>query len=352
MSGLVADLRFALRQFAQRPGFYLLLAGILAFAIGANVAIFTLADAALFRPLPIREQDQVVRLFVSGERQSPQFSNGSYPQYEDLARAMPGISDVAAFTEMALHATPGKDAPERVRGGLATGGFFPLLGMQPALGRFIAPGDDRTFGEAPVVVLSDHYWRTHFDSDAGVIGRKVTINRAPFTVIGVAPAGFTGLDLESAVELWLPMSMAEVADPTLGSTEGRIQDRGFSWLDFVARIAPGRSRESFEAELDAFSARMNQELAGAERHGAGDWYRAMDVRAAAVDAYGTEGTARNAWLLSGVVALLLALAAANVGGMLAARGEERAHELAVRLGLGATRRRVVRQPRRAQASWP
>src|SRR5436190_2532986 len=259
MSGFGADLRYALRQFARRPGTYLLIAGILAFAIGANVAIFTLADAALFRPLPIADQDRVVRLYVSDSADNPQFSNGSYPQYEDLARAKPGVSDVAAFTEVPVHASPGIGAPERVAGALATGGFFPLLGMHPALGRFIGPADDRGPGDAPVVVLSEHYWRTHFDSAPDVLGRTLNVNRTPFTVIGVAPAGYTGLDLSSAVELWLPMSMSAVANPNL-FTDLRIQDRGFSWLDFVARIAPGRSRESFEAELHAFSQRMSREL--------------------------------------------------------------------------------------------
>ena len=242
MNGLFADLRFALRQFGRRPAFYLLVAGILALGIGANVAMFTLADAALFRPLPVAEQDRVVRLFVSEKRDNPQFSNGSYPQYEDLAANKPGISDVAAFSDWApFNVSLGAGEPQRVRGGLATGSFFDVLGLKAAAGRLIGRDDDRSFGGHPVAVLSHHYWRTRFEGAPDVVGRTIVVNRTPIQVIGVAPAGFTGLNLDQPVDMWLPMSMAATALPEQGR-EGMLRDRGFSWLDFVARVAPSPSR--------------------------------------------------------------------------------------------------------------
>jgi len=337
------DLRYALRQIAMRPVLYALIALILALGIGANTAMFTLADAALFRPLPVADQDALARVFIAESREASVASNGSYPQYADLAAARPGIADVAAFSDwLPVHVSLAGTEPVRARGGLATGTFFPLLGVRPALGRLLGPDDDRKFGGHPVVVLGHDYWRTTFDSSPDVLGREIQINRSPFTVVGVAAPGFASLNLDSPVDLWLPMTMSGVASPEDGGEQHRT-NRGFSWLDFVVRLAPGRTLASAQAEMDAYSARLDAASTGKEQQGQGNWHRLIEARTAAVDPYAGEGIRRNAALLSGVVALLLLLACANVAGLLAARGEERAQELAVRIGLGASRLRVVRQ---------
>jgi putative ABC transport system permease protein len=341
---MFSDLKSALRQFAQRPSLNALIIGILALAIGANAAMFTLADAALFRGLAVPEPDRLVRVFVTDEQASPDINNMSFLQREDLAAGVRSFEGVAAYSDWTtVNAAVEGGVPERMAGGLATGNFWQVLGLSPALGRFFTPEEDQVLGGHPVVVISHHFWRTRFDAAPDVLGRSISINRQPYTIIGVAPAGFGGPSAQSFVHLWMPMRMGMQVAPGMVRAD-TFTSRGFSWLDLVARLAPGVTLEQARAEVDAYSARLAAETAKrGSSQGAGDWHRLLPAEQASIDPYGTDGLRRNAWLLMAVVGILLALACANVAGLLAVRGEERQHELAVRLGLGASRVRVARQ---------
>lgn len=344
MDALFEDLRSAWRQFAHRPALHLLIVAILAVGIGANAAMFTLADAALFRALPIAEQDRVMRVFIKSERGSDDFSNASLPQVGDLAQFQ-AFDAYAGYADwVGVYAGKAGQAPERITGGLATGGFFEAIGVQAMQGRTLGPQDDLTVGGHPVVVVSHHYWRTRMASALDAVGAVLQINRVPYTIVGVLPAGFGGLSQSTQVDLWLPMSMAPAAMADGFFTPERMQSRSMSWLDLVVRLKPGVTEQVAQAELDAWAAtEAAKRKAQTQSEGNGPWLRLMPANIAAVDPYGTEGTKRNAWLLGGVVGLLLLLAAANVAGLLAVRAEERVREFAVRLGLGASRLRIVRQ---------
>src|SRR5262249_8926130 len=149
--------------------------------------------------------------------------------------------------------------PDRVPATLVTGNYFSLLGVRPALGRLLAPYDDVTPGGHPVLVLSDAYWRRHFGADPRGVGRTGRVNTPPFTIVGVAPAGFHGLDLQDVPDVWMPVSMVLEASPNMAQFKP-LERRGFSWLDCIARLADGATPEQGLAQLNTIRARVAQEL--------------------------------------------------------------------------------------------
>lgn len=334
--------RDALRQLLSRPGASVLLIGILALGIGVNAAMFGLARTALLRPLPVAEPDTLVRLFTHYPEED-QISNGSYPWFRDIA-ALPVFERAAAYTEYAgLSAAPGHAPAERRNAGLASGAFFETLGVQAVLGRTFGKDDDRGLGQHPVVVLTDRYWRTRLNADANAIGSVLRINGEPFDVIGVLPPEFVAPSLGTRVDFWLPLAMTPQAQPGFIDRDFR-EAQDFSWLDVVARLAPGTTIEGAQSALDAWAqVQLAKHAVGTPWEGSGPQARVMDFRAASVDPYGTETQVRNAWLLMGVAALVLLIACANAAGLLLVRGQERTHELAVRAGLGAGVSRLAAQ---------
>lgn len=331
------------RQFAARPGLSLLLVGILALGMGVNAAMFGITDQVLFRPVPVSEPDTLVRIFTH-EPDSGEISNGSYPWIESLARLEGPFAGVAAYSDWSSVgiAREGGGVATAVAG-LASGAFFEVLGVRAALGRVFGSETDAGVGQYPVVVLGDRYWRARFNADPAALGRTLTIAHQPYTVIGVLPPGFDGPGLGGRVDVWLPMSMAPLA--MAGQLpEDALSRRSFSWLDVVARLAPGTSVEAAQQAVDAWAVREAAQMpADQVGQGRGPHARLMPLRAAAVDPYGTEGQARKAWLLVAIAMTVLAIAAANAAGLLAVRGEERARELAVRVSLGAGPRTLLLQ---------
>ena len=337
MHAIVADIRLAWRQALAKPVFALLVVGVLALGIGATTAIFSLTDAVLFRPLPIAEPDRVVRIFRVDESGRPD-NNLSYPHYTDLRDNVSGFSHVAAYMDWAAFnlATHGSE-PTRVSGAVVGGDYFNLLGIQPLLGRHLLPSDDLKRGGHPVVVIRENVWRNLFGADLEVIGREVRINTRPFTVIGVMPAGFGGADAQPSVDAWVTMAMMEGTASYVSWDDRTL--RGSAWLDGIARLAPGVTQAQAQAEVDAVTAAVTT----AEGLDAEDMRLGLiPASAAAVDPYGFEGAHRNAWLLLGVTGALLLLAMTNTAGLLLVRAEERGREMALRLGLGASRGAVLR----------
>lgn len=337
MRGALQDIRFALRQAASRPLFAALVVGVMALGIGATTAIFSLTDVVLFRSLPVAEPERVMRIFRVDESGRPAGSM-NFPAYADLRDHATGFSHVAAYVGWAsFNLGVSGQEPVRIVGGVATGEFFELLGVSPLLGRYLLPSDDIDRGAHPVLVIGEQVWRRHFNADPDVVGTEVRINTHPFTVVGVMPARFGGLSASGYVDAWAPMAMLEQAHP--GQSWEGLSQRGWTWHDAIARLAPGVSLEQAQAEVDAI-------VAGAvEEFGINPNYARLGLipaDTAAVDVYGSQGTRRNAWLLLGVTVTLLLIAMSNTASLLLVRTEERAREIALRLGIGATRGRVLR----------
>lgn len=344
MRALVDDVRQAFRVLLKRPRMVAAVVLPLALGIGANSAIFGMVDAALFRPLPVREPDRLVRVYAIYEDLSDGLNGTSYPAYVDYRDGAPAFGGLAAYGDASpVNLLDGSGGAERVSCAVVTGNYFEVLGVAPARGRTIEPSDDGAPEASPVVVISDRLWRRRFGADPAVVGSEIRLNGRPFAVVGVARAGFSGLDLddsEAIPDLWAPMSMTATLFPELAQVKP-LTSRGFGWLQIVGRLAPGATREQAKAQLVSVTA------AYAEQHPdpkhAPPKPEALGAVEASLNPSDEGRTVRIAWLLFGIVACVLLIACADAAGLLMARADERQREVAIRQAIGASRWRIARQ---------
>ncbi len=344
------DLRLAFARFRSRPGHFAVVCVILALGIGASTAIFTLVDATLFRPFDLPEGDRLVRINAVGspsERADPtNHSNSSFPVYADYRSETALFTGLAAYSDwIALHIAEGQGTPQRVTGALVTGNYFEVLRARAAYGRTLTPSDDIERDGHSVAVISESLSRRIFGGPDPT-GRTLRINGRPFTIVGAMPAGFSGVNLDSRPLVWMPMSMHTAAAPDWSVRRpGRpfvdaLDNRHFSWLDIVGRLAPGVTIEQAQSRLDTLAARRAS--AQAERD-ADPFPALVPAREAAIDFGGPNSTRKLSWLLLGVVGLLLLLACADAASLQLAHGESRRVEIATRAALGASAGRLLRQ---------
>jgi predicted permease len=333
MNGLLQDLRYALRTLARSPGLSLAAVLTLGLGIGANSAMFGVVDRLFFRPpAHVVDPDRVVRLYVT-TTDSPWGTNtspiGTYPRYEDFRDHAQSFAAVAAYGVGTFSLGLGPQA-EPVTGRLVTASFFSVLGVRPELGRFWGADEDSVGRAAHVAVLSREFWMRRFGADRAVLGKTLQLGRNVYTVIGVTPQGFAGIDLE-VPDLWLPLTAAapEVMGPAaLGPR--------FFWLSGVlARLGPRVSPEQAATEATA--------IYRSEFVQSGDSTGTVSLGSVheAIGPLATRDAKLSVWL-SAMCAIVLLIACANVANLLLARAVQRKREIAVRLALGASRRRLAR----------
>jgi predicted permease len=332
---LLADLRLAIRTLLTRRAFTAVAVLTVALGIAANATVFTWVEAVLLRPLPgVPDQGRLYTLH--GTTRTRADLSTSYPNFRDMREALPrdiGTMTAYRLTPASLRGDGATGSAERAWATLVSGNYFDVLGIGAAAGRLLTSDDDRTPGGHAVAVLGHAYWQRRFGGDPSIVGRTITLNGQPFTVVGVSAPAFRGTFIGLSVDLFVPMMMQKTMIPG-----DRLPDRGHHWLKVLVRLAPGADREAADAALRVVAARLAQ---ADPRLNEGRGVAIFPLWSAPAEASGFMGPVLA--VLAGVVAVVLLIACANVANLLLARATSREREVAIRLAIGASRGQVVRQ---------
>src|SRR5215475_10645853 len=339
MQTLWQDLRYGARMLLKNPGFTLIAVLTLALGIGAVAAIFSVVDAVLWRPLPAHRPERLVALYTSG-KDGAGYRSLSYPDYIYYRDNQKNLEGLAAYVRVPLNWRDG-DRVEQIGSELVRGNFFGVLGLRAAAGRLFTVEDDRTPGAHPVAVISHRLWRERFKADPGAIGQTLKLNNNDYTVIGVAPAGYSSvlLDWGKQPDVWLPMMMQPQALPTGGNMD-LLSNRDAIWLMAVGRLKDGVKFAQAEAEIKILAAQLETQW---PQHNAGRKGILLPGSQARFWPEYRQEITRILTILGALAALTLLVACFNVANILLARAAGRRKETGVRLALGAGRRRLARQ---------
>jgi putative ABC transport system permease protein len=321
MKTLLQDFRYAIRMTRKNPGFSFVVVSILALGIGANSAIFSVVNAALLRAVPFQDPDSLV--MVNAIHQTLGKTVASPADFIDWQSRNSVFVQLAAFRNQYYNVTE-VDEPERSYGLAVSTSLFPLLNIQPAVGRAFSSEEEKP-GANPVVIVSHGLWRRRFGSDPGFVGKVVKLNNKAYTVVGIMPPDFEFPLAAQTVEIWVPLTLS----PDL------LADRGNHNVSVVARLKPGVTLQQAQAEMEKIASKLAQEYP--ETNGQ------FGVRLISLHEEVIRGIKKPLLILFGTVGFVLLIACFNATNLLLARATTRAREFAVRLALGATRYRIIQQ---------
>lgn len=333
MTTILQDIRFGLRMLAKNLGFSAVAVLTLSLGIGANSTIFSWINSTLLNPIPGASHTSDMVTIMRGERTEHPSPPFSYLDYLDLRNHTQSFSGILGYHDDFMSLT-GTDRAERIYGALTTANYFDVLGVRPMLGRGFTPGEEQPRGGGPVVVISEGLWRAHFGSDRSIIGRPIQIDRYLFTVIGVAPPDFQGCKTGLRTDVWIPLGMDSVV-----WGPNRPEDRGAFWLNVLGKLKPGVNRGQAEGELNVLMQRIIASSRNVDRGPSQITLDPLWRSPFGVNVY----LYKTLPLLLALAAALLLLACANVANLLLVRSVGRRREVALRLSMGASRGRLVRQ---------
>ena len=332
---LFQDLRFGVRALRRSPSVSAVALLSMALAIGVNTAIFSLIDAIVLRPLLVMNPDRLVALYTTNSKNSS-YSTTSYPDYVDYRQRNEVFSDLAAFSPVPLSLSLGVQS-ERIDGEIVSGNYFSVLGIEPVAGRMFLPEEDQVPGAHPVAVVSYDLWRRLLNASSDIGGRTLTLNGHKFTVVGVAPRGFKGIDLESAPDVWVPLMMNEQVKPEFKKL---FNERDARWLSVVGRLKPAVSLVQARAAVSQLARQLEETYPKSNE----SWTAALiPVSESRIWPEYRHSVISFLGFLLALAGLVLLMACVNVANLLIARGAARHREIAIRLALGVSRGRLIRQ---------
>jgi predicted permease len=333
MTSFWQDVRYSLRMIAKAPGYAAIAILTLALGIGANTTIFTWINSTLLNPIPgLASPSEVVALSLGKPGDNP--FPFTYPDFEAVRDGQQSFVGITAGNLTPLSLT-GKGKPERVWGMVTSANYFEVLGVRPILGRMFLPAEDEKPGGAPVAVISYRMWQTHFGGSPDVVGQTLEINQHPYTIVGVAPAVFQGSQTGLRLEIWIPIMM----ETQLVPQGDLLHDHHYFWLAMLGRLKPGVKPEQAQEEMTVLLKREVKNYP--EEHRGHDTVTVYPLWRSPFGANQFLSTLLP--MLMTIAGLVLLLACANVANLMLVRSVARRREIAIRMSLGASRWRLVRQ---------
>src|SRR3984893_10349055 len=338
---MIQDFRFAVRQLFKAPGFTIAAVIVLALGIGVNTAVFSLVNTLFFAPPAYAKPNEMVQLFSKDNKDPKKFRGFSYPTYLDVREQNTVFSDVMGFN-LAFIGLGQKGDTRRAFGAVVTSNYFSVLGVPLTRGRAFLPEEETPGRNTPVAIVSYRYWQKH-DLDPGVLGSQLLINGRPFTIVGIAPKGFVGTMQILSPEVWLPMSVYDQVANDFGSdNKTTIGDRKGTDVRIMGRLKPGVTAAAAKPALEGLAANLEKAYPVEQKDQT--FLTAPVSRNSLSNNPTAEGGIKViAPLLLGMAVVVLLVACLNLANMLLARGTARRKEIAIRLALGGSRWRIVRQ---------